>query len=79
MRPVTSGPYAFSTVPFAHSWRYDGVMKYPPPVQIPLGGTPAERLDLAFRKVLTVSKEELLKAEEKVQQQREKRRAKKKR
>jgi hypothetical protein len=54
-------------------------MKYPPPVQLPSGGTPAERLDLAFRKVLTVSKGDLLKAESKLQQQRGKRRAKKKR
>jgi len=54
-------------------------MKYPPPVQLPMGGTPAQRLDLAFRKVLTVSKDELLKEESKLQQQREKRRAKKKR
>jgi hypothetical protein len=59
--------------------RYDGRMKYPPPVQLPTGGTPAERLDMAFRKVLTVSKEELLKAEGKIQQRREKRRTKKKR
>jgi len=44
-----------------------------------MGGTPAQRLDLAFRKVLTVSKDELLKEESKLQQQREKRRAKKKR
>jgi hypothetical protein len=53
-------------------------MKYPPPVQLPLGGTPAQRLDLAFRKVLTVSKEDLLKAEAKTQQRREKRRKTKK-
>jgi hypothetical protein len=58
--------------------RYDGLMKYPPPVQLPTGGTPAARLDLAFRKVLTVSKEDLLKAEGN-SQQREKKRAKKKR
>lgn len=150
-RPVTSGPRAFSTVPFVDRWRYDcfhtggqrlwratvipvlsesclatsnsgllsrreslpepgwfclqwksssvtnaerqsskchtnnqrhidsNFMKYPPPAQLPSGGTPAQRLDLAFRKVLTVSKDELLKEESKLQQQREKRRAKKKR
>jgi hypothetical protein len=53
----------FSTVPFVNGWRYDSVMKYPPAVQLPSGGTPAERLDLAFRRVLTVSKNELLKRE----------------
>jgi|HubBroStandDraft_5_1064220.scaffolds.fasta_scaffold646249_1 hypothetical protein len=35
-------------------------MRTPPPVNLPEGGTPAERLDMAFRKVLTVSKAELL-------------------
>jgi len=54
-------------------------MKLPPPVQLPLGGTPAQRLDLAFRKVLTVSKEELLEAEAKLKHPSEKRRTKKKR
>jgi hypothetical protein len=49
-------------------------MKYSPPVQLPPGGTPAQRLDLALRKVLTVSKLELLKEEAKLQQRREKRR-----
>jgi hypothetical protein len=53
-------------------------MKLPPPVTIE-GSTPAERLDLALRKVLTVSKEELLKDEAKFKQRSEKRRAKKKR
>ena len=38
-------------------------MKYPSPPDLPLGGTPASRLDMAFRKVLTVSKEELTKQE----------------
>jgi hypothetical protein len=38
-------------------------MRRPPPVNLPEGGTPAERLDMAFRKVLTVSKADLLKAE----------------
>ena len=36
-----------------------------PHINFPEGGTPAERLDLAFRKVLTVPKAELLKEEEK--------------
>jgi len=53
-------------------------MKLPSPVTIG-GSTPAERLDLALRKVLTVSKEELLKEEAKLKQRREKRRAKRKR
>lgn len=47
----------------------------PPPVNLPEGGTPAERLDMAFRKVLTVSKAEILKAEEQEKRQREKKRA----
>ena len=38
-------------------------MRTPPPVNLPDGGTPAERLDMAFRKVLTVSKADILKAE----------------
>jgi len=38
-------------------------MRTPPPVNLPEGGTPAERLDMAFRKVLTVSKADILKAE----------------
>jgi hypothetical protein len=54
-------------------------MKYPPPVQLPSGGTPAERLDLALRKVLTVSKEDLLREEAKLKQRNEKQRSKKKR
>jgi hypothetical protein len=53
-------------------------MKYPPPVQLPMGGSPAERLDLALRRVLTVSKEQLLKDEAKHKKQREKRRVRKK-
>ena len=36
-----------------------------PHINFPEGGTPAERLDLAFHKVLTVPKAELLKEEEK--------------
>lgn len=49
----------------------------PPPADLPLGGTPAERLDIAFRKVLTVPKEMLLRQEAKEKRQREKRRVKK--
>ena len=41
-------------------------------------GTPWERLDSAFRKALTVSKEELLKAEKKAKLKNAKKRAKKK-
>jgi hypothetical protein len=50
-------------------------MKPPPPANLPEGGTPAERLDVAFRKILTVPKEALIKAETKEKRQREKRRA----
>jgi len=58
--------------------RYYGPrMKYPSPPNLPEGGTPAERLDMAFRKVLTVPKSTLLKEEAKEKRQREKRRAKK--
>ena len=48
----------------------------PPPVNLPEGGTPWERLDTAFRKVLTVPKEALLKEERKRERQREKKQAK---
>ena len=47
-------------------------MKHPPQADIPEGGTPAERLDFAFRKALTVPKEALLKEEAKQKRQREK-------
>jgi hypothetical protein len=57
--------------------RPDG-MKLPPPVNLPEGGTPAERLDMAFRKVLTVPKETLLREEAKGKRQRVKRRSGKK-
>ncbi|MBZ5623297.1 MAG: hypothetical protein LAQ69_31935 [Acidobacteriia bacterium] len=53
-------------------------MRTPPPIDFPEGGTPAERLDLAFRKVLTVPKAALLKEEEREKRQREKKRAAKK-
>jgi hypothetical protein len=52
-------------------------MRTPPPVNLPEGGTPAERLDMAFRKVLTVPKEAILKQEAREKRQREKRRGKK--
>jgi hypothetical protein len=48
-------------------------MRTPPPARLPCGGTPAERLDLAFRKVLTVSKT-LLNAEEEEKRELERRR-----
>ena len=51
-------------------------MRTPPPVNLPEGGTPAERLDMAFRKVLTVSKGAILKEEAREKRQREKKRAK---
>ena len=47
-------------------------MKTPPPINFPEGGTPAQRLDMAFRKVLTVPKEALLREEAKEKRQREK-------
>jgi len=50
-------------------------MKRPPPVDLPEGGTPAGRLDMALRKVLTVPKAALLKEEEREKRQREKKRA----
>jgi hypothetical protein len=50
-------------------------MRYPPPADIPEGGTPAERLDMAFRKVLTVPKEALMRAERREKRQHEKKRA----
>jgi hypothetical protein len=53
-------------------------MKYPPPVDLPSGGTAVERLDMAFRKVLTVPKDAILKAEEHERIAREKKRAAKK-
>ena len=53
-------------------------MKRPPPVNLPEGGTPAQRLDMAFRKILTVPKEALLREEGKEKRQREKRRTGKK-
>jgi hypothetical protein len=49
-----------------------------PPIDFPEGGTPAQRLDRAFRKVLTVPKGAILKAEELERIEREKKRAKKK-
>jgi hypothetical protein len=53
-------------------------MKLPPPINLPEGGTPAQRLDMAFRKVLTVSKEDLLREEAKEKRARDKKRAAKK-
>jgi hypothetical protein len=53
-------------------------MKLPPAINFPEGGTPAERLDTAFRKVLTVPKEALLKQEAREKVEREKKRAAKK-
>jgi hypothetical protein len=47
-------------------------------MNLPEGGTPAERLDMAFRKLLTVPKEALVKAEATDKRQREKKRAVKK-
>jgi hypothetical protein len=52
-------------------------MKILPQPDVP-GATPAERLDNAFRQVLTVPKSALLKAEEQEKIEREKKRAAKK-
>jgi len=35
-------------------------MKTPPAINLPEGGTPAQRLDMAFRKLPTVLKEALM-------------------
>jgi len=53
-------------------------MRTPPPINMPEGGTPAERLDMALRKVLTVSKADLLKAEGREKRTRERKRTAKK-
>ena len=53
-------------------------MRLPPAIDLPEGGTPAARLDLAFRKVLTVPKAALLKAEAQKRLEREEKRAVKK-
>lgn len=65
--------------PSTESQANDGVdMRLPAPPDIPEGGTPAERLDVAFRKVLTVPKEALVKEEKHEKQERENQRAAKK-
>ncbi len=46
-------------------------MRTPPAIDLREGGTPSERLDMAFRKVLTVSKADLLKKEAKNKVERE--------
>jgi hypothetical protein len=46
-------------------------MRTPPPANLPEGGTPAERLDIAFRKVLTVPKEAILEDEQQRKRKRE--------
>ncbi len=53
-------------------------MRTPPAIDFPDGGTPVERLDLAFRKVLTVPKAALLKEEAREKLEQEKKRAAKK-
>jgi hypothetical protein len=53
-------------------------MRLPQPADLPPGGTPAERLDLAFRKVLTVPKAAIRQEEEAEKLVREKKRAAKK-
>jgi hypothetical protein len=53
-------------------------MRFPPPADIPDGGSAAERLDTAFRKILTVPKAALVKDETREKKEREKKRAAKK-
>ena len=53
-------------------------MRFPTPAEIPDGGSPSERLDMAFRKILTVPKTALVKDEAREKRQREKGRAAKK-
>ena len=53
-------------------------MNTPPPIDLPEGGTPAERLDMAFRKVLTVPKTTMAAEEEREKHEREKKRLAKK-
>ena len=50
-------------------------MKTPPAIDFPEGGTPAQRLDMAFRKALTVPKEAVLKHEQEEKRRRVKKRA----
>jgi hypothetical protein len=52
-------------------------VKIPPPADLPEGGTPAERLDMAFRKVLTVPKAAILEEEAREKRQRARKRAEK--
>lgn len=58
-------------MPVALSWDR---MRLPPVADLPEGGTPAERLDLALRKVLAVPKAAILREESKEKRQRDKRR-----
>ena len=53
-------------------------MKLATPADLPDGGTPAQRPDLAFRKVLTVPQDAILKKESRLKAEREKKRAAKK-
>ena len=58
-----------STPPQRGKWRYDMTMKPQPAPYVP-GDTEWERFDNAFRKIITVSKEAVLKAEAKDKRQR---------
>jgi hypothetical protein len=53
-------------------------MRLPEKPDLPEGGTPAEGLDLAFRKVLTVPKESMLNDDQQEKQRRAKNKAEKK-
>lgn len=52
-------------------------MKLPPATNFPEGGTPWERLDRAFRTIITVPKGALLKEEAKQKRQKQRKRTKK--
>jgi hypothetical protein len=53
-------------------------MKTPPPIDFPEGGTPAERLDAAFHKVLTVPKSAVLEDDQRRKRELEAKKAAKK-
>ena len=75
---IESSQNHFAPFPESTSGVIMKAMKTPPAIDFPEGGTPAERLDLAFRKVLTVPKAAILKEEARERLEREKKRAAKK-
>jgi hypothetical protein len=62
----------------AHFEKETSIVGFPPPLNMPEGGTPAQRLDWTFRQVLTVPKEAIIEEEAKEKRHRERKRAKKK-